>query len=194
MDTFWLKAVIVLILIAAVVIGIAYFASSNSDKPPKEPQKTFYDVKEEDRKQLLAEPSAKDFQPEEQQPAEKPAEKQTDTQQAVKQPEPEVSGPITLYFRDMDPIEKVEADRQLQMLPSGRSIGRLPMTGYNLMVKSCNTLMNRWPGTVYDYKARRALAQMPERFWKRYKITEELISLKEFKLQRPETKPYKIQE
>ena len=192
MDTFWLKAVAVLILIAAVVVGIAYF-TSNSDKSPKEPQKTFYDVQQEDREQILAEPSAKDFQPDEK----PPAEQNSDTQPIAKQPEPEVSGPIVLYFKDIDEIDQIEAEKNLQILPAGRSMGRHPMytvRDYRLLITACEKLMNSWPGTIYDYKARRALAQIPERHWPRYKITEELISLEEFKTQRPNTKPYQIQE
>jgi hypothetical protein len=177
MDTFWLKIAAVVVLIIAVIVGVVVFMPAEQEKP-KEPPKTIYDMAEKDRKELLAEPKANDFEnaPQTEAEPEKPAE------------------PVVLYFKEVSEIEKIEADDILANVPSWRTIGRLPFTGYKTLVVSCRQLMERFPGTIYDYKARRALAQIPQRYWGRYKITDEEVDLEYFKTPRPDTKPYTVTE
>jgi hypothetical protein len=172
-NTFWVKIAALAVVIFVVILGITLLMPPKQDEPQQQP-KTIYDMARKDKKELLAAPSEKDFAPggEPNQPAE----------------------PIVLYFKEVSEIEKFEADRLMQMIPSFRTIGRMPFTGYNVMVESCRQLMNRWPGSRYDYMARRALAQMPERYQGRYRITKEDIDLEYFKKQRPDTKPYMVKE
>jgi hypothetical protein len=52
--------------------------------------------------------------------------------------------------------------------------------------------MDRFTGSKYDYMARRALANIPPEHQGRYRITEEMTDIEQFKEQRPGTEPYEI--
>ncbi|MBN1795401.1 MAG: hypothetical protein JW804_01895 [Sedimentisphaerales bacterium] len=180
MDTFWLKIAGFVVVIIVVIIGVMMVMPAKEEKPP-EPQKTFGDMVQKDKKIITAEPNAGDL-------TQQAAEEQTPA-------EPEKAAePVTFYFTELTEAEKIGAENIFATVPSFKSIGRLPYMGYNTMVQACRQLMSRFPGSIYDYKARRALAQVPEQYWTRYKITEELIDLTPFTQQRPNTHPYKIQE
>jgi len=185
-DTFWLKVAVAIVVIIAVVVGVVMLMPAKQDEP-KEPPKTIYDMAEKDRKELLAAPSANDFTGGDE------SGKQVETTAVAEEPEPSAE-PVVLYFTELSEEEKIGAENILATVPSWRTIGRMPLTGYNIMVESCRLLMERWPGSEYDYKARRALAQIPKRFWERYKITQEEVDLGFFKEQRPNTKPYTVTE
>jgi hypothetical protein len=187
MDTFWLKAAAVVIVIAGVIFGVTMFRRAGQQKP-KEPPKTIYDMAEKDKKELLAAPSEKDFAKEQNAPAE------STQQQGRAAPAEAPAEPTTLYFKEVSEIESIEAENILANIPSFRTIGRLPFTGYKAMVESCRRLMERFPGTIYDYKARRALSQVPQRYWQQYKITADEVDLEYFRTQRPDTKPYTVTE
>jgi len=181
MDTFWLKIAAVIVVIAAVFVGYISLKPAEQEKP-KEPPKTIYDMARQDRKELLAEPNVNDF-------------KNSESTENTPQTEPEKpAAPTVLYFKEVSEIESIEAENILANIPSFRSIGRLPFTGYNVMVESCRLLMQKFPGTIYDYKARRALAQVPQQYWGRYKITDEEVRLDYFKQPRPDTMPYTVTE
>lgn len=191
MGTFWLKlAAIAIVLIVG--IGAVVVWTSEGIEEAQNPEKTFSDMVQKDKQELLAEPSAEDLA----EPAEEPETTEADKPEEPSEPaaQPKPAEPVTLYFTELSEIDKIEADRLLAMVPSGRSMGRLPMTGYNLMVETCRQMMNKWPGSIYDYKARRALAQMPQRYRARYDITEDDIDLTRFTEHRPNTKPYNIKE
>jgi hypothetical protein len=191
MNTFWLKVAGVLVVVVAIGAFVMWIRSSIEEA--QHPEVTFYDMVEKDRKELLAEPNARDL-------TSQPAQSQTPTvaepNKSAQMSEPQLpkAEPVTFYFTQLDEIEQIEAERLLATIPTGRSIGRLPMTGYNLMVETCRQIMGRWPGSIYDYKARRALNQMPERFRQRYRITDKELDLAQFTKPRPNTTPYTIKE
>jgi len=200
MNTFWLKIMGLAVLAVAVIIVIGVFTSgtdSESPEPePEEPQKTFYDQAEEDKQRFLSEPQAQDSQTQtpgtEQAP---PIDNQTTAQSvppAIEQPKP--AQPTLVYFKELGEIEQIEAERLLNVAVPGRSIGRLPMTGFKLMVDSCRTIIRRWPQSQFAYKAKQLLADLPERYQKRYQVTEEEKDLSMFAEQRPGTKPFTIKE
>jgi hypothetical protein len=171
MDSFWLKVIVAVIVVVGAVIGINMLMPERQDQP-KEPPKTIYDMARQDRKELLAEPNTGDYE----------NASQTET------------GPVTLYFKEVSEIESIDAENILANIPSFRTIGRLPFTGYKAMVESCRLLIRRYPGTIYGYKARRALAQIPQQYWGQYGITDEEVDLDYFKTPRPDTTPYTITE
>jgi len=197
MNTFWLKIMGLAVLALAVIIVISFFmpgADSQSPEPePEEPQKTFYDQAEEDKQKFLAEPQALDSQtqtpPMEQSP---PTGNQTPVQTVPKAIEP--AQPTIVYFKELGEIEQIEAEKLLNVAVPGRSIGRLPMTGFKLMVDSCRTIISRWPQSQFAYRAKQLLADLPERYQKRYQVTEEEKDLSMFAEQRPGTKPFTIKE
>ncbi len=184
MNTFWLKIAGLAIAIVVIIVLISTFTSSSTQEP-QQPRKTFYDVAEQDRQKFLAKP-----QP--------PAEGKTETERIASARElskpPEEAGPVTLYFRELSEIERIEAEKLLNTAVPGRSIGRLPMTGFKLMVDCCRQIIQRWPDSWYAYRAKQMLADMPPRFRKRYRITEEELDLSRFAEPRPGTKPFIIKE
>lgn len=180
MDTLWLKVAGIVVVIIAVIIGIAVILPENEEKP-EEPPKTFQNMVEKDQKLITEGPKATDVKLQN--------DKQQDNQTNNTPPEP-----VTFYFTELDEIDKIQAERLLSAIPGGRSMGRLPMYGtggnFNLLVQSCTQLMSSYPGSIYDYKARRALSRIPRHYWQRYKITEEMIDLSMFTKQRANTYKY----
>jgi len=102
--------------------------------------------------------------------------------------------PVRLYFKELDEIDKIEAERLLSVAVPSRSIGRLPMTGFKLMVDTSREIIRRWPDSWYAYRAKQMLADMPERYQQRYRVTEQEKDLSMFTIPRAGTKPFTIKE
>jgi len=169
MDTIWLKIVgfAVLVVVAIVLIGILVSGSN-------EPDKTIYDQWEQDDKELLAEPEYKE--PPAPTPAPQPApspsvqpSSQVAPAQPVEQPKPQ--------FKELEMEDEIEAQKLWTWVENQRKMGRLPVMGYGQMVKGCRDIIQRWPESKYAFFAKRALADLPERYRKMYNITEEEIDL-----------------
>ena len=159
MNTFWLKIAGLAVLVVGVIILITVF-TSGTDSEPKEPQKTVYDQWEEDDKRLRAEPQYQEP------PPTTPSVQQTTP---VAPPKPE--------FKKLSEIEDIQAQQLWEWVKSQRKMGRLPVMGYGQMVKTCRDIIRRWPESEYAFYAKRALADLPERYRKMYNITEEEIDL-----------------
>jgi hypothetical protein len=204
MNTFWLKiaALAVVVVVAIVLIGV-FTSSERSHLPaesaPKTKQKTFYDQVEKDREKFLVEPRSLEEIAEE--PAEEPLKEQVQEQnqpavgrtppQSVHPPVAQPPAkPAQLYFAPLSEVDKIEAERLLNVAVSGRSMGRLPGPGFKLMVDCCRQIISKWPDSWYAYNAKKMLIDMPERFRPRYKITPEELDISEFTKQRPGTEPF----
>jgi hypothetical protein len=207
MNTFWLKIAALAVVVVTVLVLIGVFTSSERSHPaePQARPKTFYDQVEKDREKFLVEPRSLEEIAEEpaQEPAEQPVKQQVQEQnqppviQTPPQPvQPTVAKPpaqpTQLYFRPLSEIDKIEAERLLNVAVPGRSIGRLPIaTDYQLMVEPCRQIISKWPDSRYAYRAKQLLADMPERFRGRYRITPQELDVSEFTKQRPGTEPFK---
>jgi type IV secretory pathway VirB10-like protein len=154
MNTFWLKIAAVIVLIVAAIVVYNKVISSRPQKPAP-PEKTVGDMWREDEKRLRAEPNV----------TVQPAE----GNQATTVP------PKPLEFRKLTEEEQVGAEQIYEMAIAQRKMGRLPGVSYGLMVNYCRDISQRYPGSEYDYKARRMLGEVPREQWERYKITEEEI-------------------
>jgi hypothetical protein len=198
MNTFWLKIMGLAVLAVGVIILIGIFTSGTNSQPkepePKKTQKTFYDQADEDKQKFLTKPQAQNSESQipstEQTP---PTQNQTTAQNtppAIAPPKP--AQPIVLYFKDLGEIETIEAERLLNVAVPGRSIGRLPMTGFKLMVDNCRAIIQRWPESWFAYRAKQMLADMPERYQKRYNVTEKEKDISMFTEPRPGTKPFTL--
>lgn len=196
MNTFWLKIAGAAIAIVAGIVVITMFTSGGSQEPAP-PEKTFYDQAQQDKERFLAEPKPVNSA---QQEAAPPQEAPVQESQAAPEPAqpvtepPRPTGPVTLYFKELSEIDGIEAERLLNVAVPARSIGRLPMTGFKLMVDNCRQIIQRWPDSSYAYKAKRMLAEMPERFRPRYHITQQELDVSRFSEPRPGTKPFTIEE
>ena len=72
--------------------------------------------------------------------------------------------------------EKAGADQLYELAIQQRKMGRLPGVSYGAMVQYCRQIIEKYPGTEYSYKAKRMLADIPERERERYHITDDEIN------------------
>ncbi len=205
MNTFWLKiaGVLIIVVIAIVLVG-KFIGRRQSAVEQSSQKKTFYEVAEHDKEKFLTEPQS--AQPPQQPQAEMPQAPQETkkAEQSVTKPapsaaeeppqQPQPSEPVTLYFSQLSEIDSIEAERLLNVAVPGRSIGRLPMTGFKLMVDNCRRIIQKWPDSWYAYRAKQMLADMPPRYQERYKVTEEELDLSRFTKPRPGAKPKVVEE
>jgi hypothetical protein len=73
--------------------------------------------------------------------------------------------------------EDLEAQKLWIWAENQRKMGRLPGMGYGQMVKACREIIQRWPQSKYTFLAKRALADLPERYQQMYNITKEETDL-----------------
>jgi len=194
MNTFWLKVAGIVVGII-VVIALVNALLPSGGKPVTEPaseQKTFYDVAKEDKAKYLAKPESVNAAQAPNIPQSKQENKATKPTTLTRpvSPQPEK---VTLYFSELSEIDRIEAERLLNVAVPGYSIGRLPMTGYNLAVENCRQIIQRWPDSWYAYRAKQILADIPRRYWARYHITEEEVDVSKFTKPRPGTKPFAVE-
>lgn len=211
MNTIWLKIAGVAVLAVVVLIVGSKFLGGDSDKPEpakdSDKPKTFYDMADRD-KQLTEAPQpgpATDTPPESQTtPEPAPAEQPTVQAPQPTTPQPaqrtgnivlpsDITKATTMYFKPLGEIEDFEAQRDLEMIGTGRSIARLPVTHPKLMVDACRRILQKWPDSWYAFRAKQALEDMPERFRPNYKVTEQEMDISMFLKQRRGTQPMTVE-
>jgi hypothetical protein len=164
MNTFWLKVAGVVVLVVVVIVAIATFSGKGE---PKKPLKTVYDQWDEDQKKLTAKPQVKE-----------PNTQQQSTQQPPPQRVVKSTGPVTEpEFKELSPEEEVEAERLWQWALDQRKMGRLPGMSYRKMVDACREIIKKWPESKYAFYAKRALADLSDKYKKMYNITNEETNL-----------------
>jgi len=163
MDKFWLKIAGFAVVVLGLIILVKVFSPSKSEL--KDKPKTVYDVWEQDDERLRAEP---DFNkpPETGQP---PESEPVVVQKAKPKPQ----------FKELSLEDEVQAGKLFNLAIQERKMGRLPgiKLGYKNMVDHCREIIQRWPDSEYAFKARRMLRDIPQRYHKRYNITDEEIDL-----------------
>ena len=163
MDRFWLKMAGFAVVVLVLVVLVKVFSTSETE--PKTKPKTVYEVWEQDDERLRAEPEFN-----------KPPEtnKLPKTEQVVVQkPEPKPQ------FKELSFEDEFRAGKLFNLAVQERKLGRLPgvKLGYKNMVDHCREIIQRWPDSEYAFKARRMLRDIPQRYRKRYNITDEEIDL-----------------
>jgi len=158
MDSFFTKIVIgIIVVVVGFVMAIAFWPAENE---PKKPPKGFYDVVQEDRRKLSAEPDVNTVKKLQQRASEQQG-KPVDT-----------SKPL---FKPLAPEEELHAQQLLEYALSFRSMGRLPQVNYKPMIDTCRQLIKLYPDSEYAYKAKRILGDIPERQRNMYNVTEDEI-------------------
>ena len=171
MDKFWLKMVVLAVVVVAVVVIVKTLPPSE----PKPEPKTFGDVIREDDKRLRADAEFDEV-------AEEPNEEVVEVEEAVEVVEvPKVVVEevevVKPQFRELSEIEEIEAEQLFEFALNQRKIGRVPVTGFKPMVDACRKIISKFPDSVYAFKAKRMLGDIPKRYRRRYKITDEEIDL-----------------
>ena len=195
MNTLWLKIAAVAIGVLILVVIAANFMGGEKPTPaapgPAAETKTVYDQFKEDDKRLNA-PIQSPNQPS------PPAQAQTAQQlaasgPAVAQPPSAAPGqavaqaPVTQpqpqgqpKFKPIGEEQQVRADELWQRVLVGRKMGRLPIIPYGDMVRYCRQILREYPGTEYAYKAKRALADIPDYAQKQYNVTQQELDVSGF--------------
>lgn len=171
MNTIWLKISGLVVLVVVAIVLINFLTSGKNSEPSEldqteQPAKTIYEQWDKDDKELLAEPQYKG-QPAPNQPV--PPPKQLAQPEPVVQPKPQ--------FKELSQEDEIEAQKLWIWVENQRKMGRLPVMGYGQMVKGCRDIIQRWPESKYAFFAKRALADLPDRYRKMYNITDEEIDL-----------------
>jgi len=149
MDNFWIKVAIAVVVVVAVVVGINYFKGLKPEQPAQK-EKTVGDTWREDEKRLRAEPNV------------------TPTTGDAKQAQ--------MQFRKLTEEEQAGAEQLFEMAIASRKMARLPGMSYGQMVSYCRQIIEKYPGSEFEYKARRMLGEVPRDHWERHKITEQEIN------------------
>ena len=164
MNMFWLKAAVVaVVVVGSIVVVIAFLPKSG----PKPEPKTVYDTWEQDDKRLRADPQPKE--PPEPTESQQPG----NDGQTAERTKPQ--------FRELSEIENIDAERLFNVAIQHRKMGRIKGIGLRTMVDCCRQIIEKYPDSEYAFKAKRMLADIPERFRPRYNITEEEIDLGDWK-------------
>jgi type IV secretory pathway VirB10-like protein len=161
MNTFWLKLALVFVLVVAAIVIVSKFAHSRQvqKEQPAPQEKTVGDVWREDDRRLRAEPNVA------------PA---ASTGQAASSQQEEQKPAVK--FKELTEEERVGAEQLFEMALAERKMGRLPAMSYGRMVNYCRDIIQKYPGSEFEYKARRMLGEVPRDQWDRYKITEQEIN------------------
>ena len=182
MNTLWLKiAGIAVVALVLVVVVANYVGGEKPTAPAPRPStetKTVYDQFKEDDKRLNApipspnQPTAQAQTPQapatpESASAQPPSTGQAVAQAPVAPPQPQGQP----RFKPIAEEHQVRADELWQRVLAGRKMGRLPIIPYGDMVRYCRQILREYPGTEYAYKAKRALADIPESAQRQYNVT-----------------------
>ena len=163
MNTFWLKIAGFAVVVVGLIVLVKVFSSSDLEVKT---EKTVYDVWEQDDKRLRAEPQAE--------PTE--TAKQAPVTKQIPEAKPAVE-PTKPKFKELSPEDEVRAQKLFEMALFHRKSGRLPGLQFKKMVDYCREIIEKYPDSVYAFRARRMLRDIPRRYRERYNITDEEMGL-----------------
>jgi len=141
-----LLKVVAIIVMNVVTVFMIIGIGGCKQKRPEQKEKTVGDTWRADDKRLRAEPNI--AQPEQSQ----------------------------IQFKQLTEEEQAGAEQLFEMAITSRKMARLPGMSYGQMVDYCRQIIQKYPGSEFDYKARRMLGEVPRDQWDRYKITEQEVN------------------
>ena len=179
MSGVWVKIAIFAILVVGVIVGISVL--SPGEKPPPQGPQTYQEHVARDREKFAIDYENQSLPESRARPAadEPSGQPQTPAAQspALQQPAPE-----RLKFVELEIEDQMQAERLYQMAMNERSMGRLPGVGkYRRMVEYCKQVIKQYPGTVYAYRAKQMMADIPREYQEQFGVTAEELDLSEFK-------------
>jgi hypothetical protein len=96
----------------------------------------------------------------------------------------------------MSEEDDLQAQQLLPYATAGRSIGRLPIMQYGLMMKACQQIEERWPDSWYCFRAKQMMeeiTQYQDRYAAMYKITPQRLDISRFMKPRRGTEPRTVE-
>jgi hypothetical protein len=210
MGSIWMKIAGAAVVIVLVIVVLGRFGGDKPASEPAEKDKTFYDTAARDKQfneepKVVQEPPAEPAQQpvaQEQTPAEQPARQPAESEQQSTAQVPvvvlpsSITQPTTLYFKPLSEDDDIAAQQILPYATAGRSIGRLPMVQYGLMMKAIEQIEQRWPDTWYSFRAKQMMeeiTQYSDRYAKTYKITPQRLDISKFLKPRQGLQPREVQ-
>lgn len=189
MNSFWVKMAVFATVIVGMVVIVKYLPSNKQvNETMIGHNKTFEQTAAEDDARLRAPIQLKQETPakEPNQPVAVSQPNEPNKAAAQPQPQPQVqpleAAQLPTHFAELSEEDKMAAEKLFEQVVMQRKMGRLPAgMGYKQMVDNCREIIRRFPESEYDYKARRALADIPERFRSTYNITPKEIAPFTFK-------------
>jgi len=190
-SSIWMKIAGAVVVVVVVIVILGRLGGEKPAPEPAAKDKTFYDMAERD-KQFNEEPKAAQEPQAEapQQPAaETQAQQETTSMQQAAAQVPGVVLPssitqaTTLYFKPLSEEDDIAAQQLLPYATAGRSIGRLPVVQYGLMMKAVEQIEQRWPDSWYCFRAKQMMeeiAQYSDRNAQTYKITPQRLDISKF--------------
>ena len=216
MGSIWLKIAGVFVVAIIVIVVLGRFGAKKSTSEPQPPAqaeqaqkpKTFYDMAERDKQFNQPPPPV---EPPAAQPAPEPApqpQPQPPQPQVSQPPAPslgrpagvmypsDLKGPTTLYFMPLSEEDDIQAQQIFPYATTGRSIGRLPVMQYGLMMKACEQIEQRWPESWYCFRTKQMMeeiTQYQDRYAEMYKITPQRLDISRFMKPRQGTEPRRVE-
>jgi hypothetical protein len=199
MNSIWMKIAGVAVVAVVVIVVAGRFKSDKTSAPATsseskqaEKPKTFYDMADRDKQfneapKPVEAPSAQPAQESAQEPAPAPLPAPAPPQAVARPPgimyPSDLKGPTKLYFVPLSEEDDIAAQQILPYATAGRSIGRLPMVRYGLMMKSIEQIEQRWPDSWYCFRAKQMMeeiTQYSDRYAPTYKITPQRLDISKF--------------
>lgn len=157
MSTFWGKFFVLAIVIVGVIFGMKFFKKANAPAPPP---RTFQDQISEDDAKYRSAPN--------------PTLPVSDQNVTVNKAE-EQKAVAEIKFKELTEAENVQAEKLFEMALVSFKQGRLPALTFKKSVDYCRDIIKQFPGTEWEYKARRLLADIPKQDWQKYNITDDEV-------------------
>jgi hypothetical protein len=170
MNTFWFKIAILAAVVLGAAILLANFLAGGIQEATDFEQTERRMAQQDARLDAELEAAEARAVPEVPMPAERPQQRPEVTPLASRrQPR----------FVEMTEEDRIAADRLYEMAYTEYKIGRLPTTTFKKMVDYCRELFERYPDSPQAAKARVLMRKLPERFKRRYNVTDEEMGLSE---------------
>jgi hypothetical protein len=206
-NSIWVKIAGAAVAIVLVIVVVGRFSGEKPESGPPQKEKTFYDSADRD-KQFGEAPKPAEPAPEQPQqpPAETQAPAQTPAEQPsepAQQPQPTAQTPgvvlpssitkaTTLYFIPLEETDQIAAEQLLPWAVANRSIGRLPMMQYGVMIKACRDILQRWPESWYAFRAKQMMEEVSQRH-AQYNITPQELDISRYLKTRRGAEPFTVE-
>lgn len=195
MNSLWLKIASGAIGILIIIVLVSMFMPSEGNKEPAQPAEanlptTFAGQTQKDKAKYLTNQDENAFK--------------TDANNTSKTVEPNAPAAVQpaqaapqpqktrIYVKRLIEEDNMLAEQEISNMVTMRDIGRLPVTSTKPAIDSARRILSRWPDSIYAYKAKQMLRDLPERYQQQFNITAQEMDTSSFLKPRAGTEPYEV--